>query len=83
MKKVILKTQNDYGYLGFLDSFPNVGPNPIISGVYANNPNPRAPEYRFFNDIERNDEQTAYFAELTFPLTEKLDLLFGARNYDF
>ena len=77
-----LKTQNDYGYLGFLDSYPNVGPNPIISGVYANNPNPRAPEYRFFNDIERNDEQTAYFAELTFPLTEKLDLLFGARNYD-
>ena len=70
-----LKTQNDYGYLGFLDSYPTVGPNPIITGVYANNPNPRAPEYRFFNDIERNDEQTAYFAELTFPLTEKLDLL--------
>ena len=77
-----LKTQNDYGYLGFLDSYPTVGPNPIITGVYANNPNPRDPEYRFFNDIERNDEQTAYFAELTFPLTEKLDLLFGARNYD-
>ena len=77
-----LKTQNDYGYLGFLDSYPNVGPNPIISGVFANNTNPRDPEYRFFNDIERNDEQTAYFAELTFPLTEKLDLLFGARNYD-
>ena len=77
-----LKTQNDYGYLGFLDSYPSVGPNPIISGVFANNPNPRAPQYRFFNDIERNDEQTAYFAELTFPLTEKLDLLFGARNYD-
>ncbi len=77
-----LKTQNDYGYLGFLDSYPNVGPNPIITGVYANNPNARSPEYRFFNDIERNDEQTAFFAELTFPLTEKLDLLFGARNYD-
>jgi len=77
-----LKTQNDYGYLGFLDSYPSVGPNPIITGVYANNPNPRSPEYRFFNDIERNDEQTAFFAELTFPLTEKLDLLFGARNYD-
>ena len=77
-----LKTQNDYGYQGFLDSYPNVGPNPIITDVYANNPNPRDPEYRFFNDIERNDEQTAYFAEITFPLTEKLDLLFGARNYD-
>jgi outer membrane receptor protein involved in Fe transport len=77
-----LQTQNDYGYLGFLDSYPSVGPNPIISGVFANNPNARAPQYRFFNDIERNDEQTAYFAELTFPLTEKLDLLFGARNYD-
>lgn len=77
-----LKTQNDYGYQGFLDAYPEVGPNPIITGVYANNPIPRDPEYRFFNDIERNDEQTAYFAELTFPLTEKLDLLFGARNYD-
>ena len=77
-----LQTQNDYGYLGFLDSYPTVGPNPIITDVFANNPNPRDPEYRFFNDLERNDSQTAFFAEITFPLTEKLDLLFGARNYD-
>ena len=38
--------------------------------------------YRFFNDLKRTDEQTAFFAELTFPLTEKLDILVGARQYD-
>lgn len=77
-----LQTQNDYGYQGFLEAYPDVGPNPIITDVFANNPIPRDPEYRFFNDIERNDEQTAFFAELTFPVTEKLDILVGARKYD-
>ena len=77
-----LETQNDYGYQGFLEAYPDVGANPIISGVFAVNPFPRDPEYRFFNDIKRTDEQTAFFAELTFPVTEKLDILVGARKYD-
>ena len=78
----ILKTQNDFGYLGFLDVYPLVPNNKVITGPYANNPNPRPPEYRFFNDIKRTDEQTALFAELTFPVNDKLDLLFGLRQYE-
>jgi outer membrane receptor protein involved in Fe transport len=77
-----LKTQNDYGYNGFLEAYPDVGRNTVVPGVYHSNPVPRDPQYRFFNDLKRTDEQTAYFAELTFPLTEKLDILVGARRYD-
>ena len=77
-----LKTQNDYGYNGFLEAYPEVGPNTVVPGVYHSNPMPRDPQYRFFNDLKRTDEQTAFFAELTFPLTEKLDILVGARRYD-
>ena len=77
-----LKTQNDYGYNGFLEAYPDVGPNTVVGTVYHSNPTPRAPQYRFFNDLKRTDEQTAFFAELTFPLTEKLDILVGARQYD-
>ena len=77
-----MASQNDFGYLGFLDVYPNVTENRVITGPYANNPNPRAPEYRFFNDILRTDEQTAYFAEITVPITDQLDFLFGIREYE-
>ena len=77
-----MASQNDFGYLGFLDVYPNVTENRVITGPYANNPNPRPPEYRFFNDILRTDEQTAYFAEITVPVNDKLDLLFGFRDYE-
>ncbi|MDC0402220.1 TonB-dependent receptor plug domain-containing protein [Gammaproteobacteria bacterium] len=82
IEESILKTQNDYGYNGFLEAYPAVGPNTVVPNVYHSNPMPRDPQYRFFNDLKRTDEQTAFFAELTFPLTEKLDILFGARQYD-
>ena len=77
-----LKTQNDYGYMGFLDAYPDVGDNPVLSGAYASNSEARAPQYRFFNDIKRIDEQTAFFGELTYPLTDNLDITLGARRYD-
>ena len=86
IEESILDTQNDFGYLGFLDLIPLLGSpvpnNKIIPGVYANNPNPRAPEYRFFNDITRTDEQIAYFAEVTIPLNEQIDLTLGVRDYE-
>ena len=70
IEESVLDTQNDFGYLGFLDLIPLLGyavpNNQIISGVYANNPNPRPPEYRFFNDITRTDEQIAYLLKLHF-----------------
>jgi len=83
MEESTLKTQNDYGYLGFLDAYPTVGPNPVLStGAYADNTTARAPQYRFFNDIKRVDEQTAYFGEVTYPVNDKLDITVGARSYD-
>ena len=86
IEESILDTQNDFGYLGFLDLIPLLGTdvpfNAIIPGVYANNPNPRPPEVRFFNDITRTDEQIAYFAEVTFPMNEQIDLTIGVRDYE-
>ena len=83
-----LKTQNDYGYLGTLSAAANAGTyggyidNTPIPGAWAGNPNARPSQYRFFNDILRLEEQTSFFAELTFPVSDKLDLLFGVRKYD-
>jgi outer membrane receptor protein involved in Fe transport len=90
IEESVLKTENDFGYNGFLEAYPSVAydadgntvPNTVVPGIYSNNGRARAPQYRFFNDLKRTDEQTAFFAELTFPVTEKLDFLVGARNYD-
>ena len=86
IEESVLDTQNDFGYLGFLDLIPLLGyavpNNQIISGVYANNPNPRPPEYRFFNDITRTDEQVAYFAEVTLPINDQLSFTLGMRDYE-
>jgi len=90
IEESVLKTENDYGYNGFLEAHPSVAydsngntvANTVVPGIYSNNGRARAPQYRFFNDLKRTDEQTAFFAELTFPVTEKLDFLIGARNYD-
>jgi outer membrane receptor protein involved in Fe transport len=83
-----LVTRNDYGYLGALSAPANAGTyggfivNSPIPGAYASNTNARATQYRFYNDILRTEEQTAYFAEVTYPLSEKLDMTVGARKYD-
>ena len=90
IEESVLKTENDFGYNGFLEAYPSVAydadgntvANTVVPGIYSNNGRARAPQYRFFNDLKRTDEQTAFFAELTFPVTEKLDFLVGARNYD-
>ena len=90
IEESVLKTENDYGYQGFLDAYPkvaydeggNIVPNTVVAGVYSNNGRARDPQYRFFNDLKRTDDQTAFFAELTYPLTEKTDILVGARRYD-
>ena len=83
-----LKTQNDYGYLGTLSAAANAGTyggyidNTPIPGAWAGNPNARPSQYRFFNDILRLEEQTSFFTEVTIPVNEKLDILFGLRKYD-
>ena len=83
-----LQTQNDYGYLGTLSAAANAGTyggyidNTPIPGAWAGNPNARPSQYRFFNDILRLEEQTSFFTEVTIPVNDKLDVLFGVRKYD-
>ena len=83
-----LQTQNDYGYLGTLSAAANAGTyggyidNTPIPGAWAGNPNARPSQYRFFNDILRLEEQTSFFTEVTIPVSDKLDVLFGVRKYD-
>ena len=83
-----LQTQNDYGYLGTLSAAANAGTyggyidNAPIPGAWAGNPNARPSQYRFFNDILRLEEQTSFFTEVTIPVSDKLDVLFGVRKYD-
>ena len=83
-----LETQNDYGYLGTLSETANNGTyggyiaNSPLPGAWSSNSKARPSQYRFFNDILRTEEQTAFFAEVTYPLNEMLDVTFGARKYD-
>jgi outer membrane receptor protein involved in Fe transport len=83
-----LVTRNNYGYLGTLSDAANngtyggYGPNIPNEAAWESDPNPRPSQYRFFNDILRTEEQTAYFAEVTYPINEKLDVTVGARKYD-
>jgi len=83
-----LETQNDYGYLGTLSEPANNGTyggyidNSPLPGAWSSNPEARPSQYRFFNDILRTEEQTAFFTEITYPLNEMLDVTFGARKYD-
>jgi outer membrane receptor protein involved in Fe transport len=77
-----MTTLNDFSYFGFNDVYPAVTGNCPIPGVVASNPECRNPETRFFNDVIRTDNQTAYFAEVTFPVNEKLDLTVGMRKYE-
>jgi outer membrane receptor protein involved in Fe transport len=46
------------------------------------NPDPRPPGITFVNDAIRSEEQLAFFAELTFNLTDTIALTAGARHYD-
>jgi outer membrane receptor protein involved in Fe transport len=57
-------------------------PNRPIQGSTINNPNFRSPGITFINDAIREEEQLAFFGEVTFDLTDKWSLTGGARYYD-
>ncbi len=84
----ILETENDYCYLGTLHPYANTGTwapyqaNNPLPGAWSRENRVRRPECRFFNDIQRTEDQTAYFAEVTVPITDQLDMIVGARKYD-
>ena len=83
----ILKTINEYNYNGAAspegqDSWTTYQENCPIPGAWARDPSCRPVTTRFYNDILRTEEQTSYFGEVTFPVTEKLDFMVGMRKYD-
>jgi len=57
-------------------------PNRPIAGSTQNNPAFRPPGITFINDAIREEEQIAFFGEVTFDVTDKLSLTAGARYYD-
>jgi outer membrane receptor protein involved in Fe transport len=57
-------------------------PNRRIAGSTINNPNFRPQGITFINDAIREEEQLAFFGEVTFDLTDTLSLTGGARYYD-
>lgn len=57
-------------------------PNSPHSQSTMNNPNPRAPGITFMNDAIRDEEQTAFFGEVTFYANDAWSFTLGARAYD-
>ena len=57
-------------------------PNRPMAGSTQNNPAFRPPGITFINDAIREEEQIAFFGEVTFDVTDKLSLTAGARYYD-
>ena len=83
----ILKTINEYNYNGAAspeggDSYAPYQVNCPIPGAWARDPSCRPITTRFYNDILRTEEQTSFFGEVTFPVTDKLDFMVGMRKYD-
>jgi outer membrane receptor protein involved in Fe transport len=57
-------------------------PNRPIAGSTIHNPNFRPPGITFINDAIREEEQLAFFGEVTFDITEQWSVTGGARYYD-
>ena len=55
----------------------------IVSTVEGvNNPFGRGPRTVFVNDFSREEDQVAFFGELSFDLSDSFSVSIGARNYD-
>ena len=57
-------------------------PNRPVSGSTINNPDFRPPGITFINDAIREEEQLAFFGEVTFDITDQWSVTGGARYYD-
>ncbi len=73
------KVDTNFYVAGSVGAF---APNSSHSQSTVFNPNPRAEGITFMNDAIREEEQIAFFGEVTFNVTDALALTVGARNYD-
>jgi outer membrane receptor protein involved in Fe transport len=85
-----LTERNDFTYFGSVDAnvFGEAAPGrnfaenfPYDTG-YSSLPGPFPEPVIFRNDIRRTDEQFGLFGEVSFDVTEQLELTLGARYYD-
>ena len=65
------------GYAGFTDATLGAGTSAAVANGYTNLDSP------FNSDLPYNIEQTAFFGEASFDVTDAVQLTFGGRYYDF
>jgi outer membrane receptor protein involved in Fe transport len=68
-------------YFGSGDPF-QVGNTTIPDTAGTNTTGPRSPLTTFYNDFGRSEEETAFFGEVSFDLTDDLTVALSARRYD-
>jgi outer membrane receptor protein involved in Fe transport len=71
--------ETDFYVAGSIGYF---APNRPLAGSTQNNPNFRPQGITFINDAIREEEQLAFFGEVTFDITDKVSVTGGARYYD-
>ena len=81
-----LKERNDFTYPGaeeaILYGSPGFSANFPFPGAYNSDAGPFPPGVVFRNDVRREDEQLGVFGEVSFDVTDQLELTLGARWYD-
>lgn len=85
--ELTLQERNDFTYPGstLIDGYgvqTGFSPNFPFTTGYTSDPGPFPAGVIFRNDIERTDEQTGAFGEVTFDISDQFSATFGARWYD-
>ncbi len=75
------------GVTGWAPNYPHTNPPAGTTGGntgagYYSVAGPFSPPTIFWNDILRTDDQTGIFGEVTYALSDEVELTFGARWYD-
>ena len=76
------------GVTGWAPNYPHTNPQSgttggnTSAGGYYSVAGPFSPPTIFWNDILRTDDQTGIFGEVTYALSDEVELTFGARWYD-
>lgn len=85
--ETITKSIGEFQYLGAVDAGFDVAIRPttaadgsVTEGV--NNSNGRGQTTIFVNDFTRTEDQTAFFADVSFDITDSVTLSLGARRYE-
>ncbi len=73
------KVDTNFYVAGSVGAFAPNSPHSLSTQF---NPNPRPLGITFMNDAIRDEEQVAFFGELTFNVSDQFALTLGLRNYD-